>query len=780
MKPQKPHLRFVIILQAYTGKPLSLRIELEKITARRSVGPFLRNLKHDDIVDGLMLKDRSLFYYLKRCSPNGPPFIIESHCLAVSSVHHSIKLQDRIFIENRLFGTIKPISAQLLEKDWPAKPRLSTLPTGNMITAELYLSINQSMIAKVAFRYEGVSSPVFLPIDNLPLISADGKLIARDIERESSYLKELGTFLTKDEDRFEIPANQIDFLINLDREKWKIYTTRGKQVYSLNYSAGSGIKWFDGNKYEDINSEDKIEYLLTAYLSSRKYVELQDSILLIPSHINTKITDELTDVLYQDNNIQKFLKAAIPANTSSLTDEHDLDNKLKIASFDGKLRHYQFEGVAWLLDHRKKGMGCLLTDEMGLGKTVQTIAYLALIDKPLGPHLIIAPASVIPNWLNELKHYAPKISVRVQIKNNQAIKAGEIILFSYNSALKSKEWLKKITFDVIVLDEAQMVKNEKTKTSRALRSFKANHKIILTGTPVENSVNEIWTHATFLFPEVKGMHNSLIRKFPDFNKNIKAAELSSSLLKPMILRRTKEEVLQELPTLIDKEYFCILSDQERDLYESIRNSFRSAIKRGLSARISSIALEGLLRLRQCCSSPSLLPHSLNPHLIRRSTKMEMALDLIDDALSVKRKVLFFTQFRGILDAMERELLKRSIGTVRLDGSTLDRLSPVREFQENPDISVFLISLRAGGVGLNLTAAERVIIYDPWWNPAVEDQALSRAHRIGQNKAVLIQRLICADTVEEKMMELKKTKRTIAETIGKNAELSLEELKSLFE
>ena len=433
-------------------------------------------------------------------------------------------------------------------------------------------------------------------------------------------------------------------------------------------------------------------------------------------------------------------------------------------NLNATLYPYQREGVLWLQQQRKNDHGCLLADEMGLGKTIQVIAHLCCLN-PNVRHLIIAPTSLIYNWQNEVLRFAPLLK-------------SQLTLVSYDMLRLHLDDYIHQSFDTIIIDEAQAIKNRQTKKYQAVSQLHSRHRIILTGTPIENSIDELWSHMMILNPYIQGLYRRLqTMGLPSIAEAY--TTLSAKLLKPFILRREKSQVLTDLPERTEKTVYIELSETERTIYNQVHTSILHALSTGISGRVTSIALEGLLRLRQACVSPNLLPQDISKHEPFVSTKFQTALGLIESFKDEKRQVLIFSQFKSALVEMEQLLLQASIRFVTLYGDTSDRSTPVQQFQSDSSFTAFLISLKAGGFGLNLTSADRVILLDDWWNPAVEDQAMSRAHRIGQQNNVLVLRLVCKDTVEEKILQLQDQKRfTVDQFNASNDKITLEEIKNL--
>lgn len=443
-----------------------------------------------------------------------------------------------------------------------------------------------------------------------------------------------------------------------------------------------------------------------------------------------------------------------------------------------ELRSYQLSGFSWLQFLSEFDLGGILADDMGLGKTVQTIAHI-LAEKKNGklknkPFLIVCPTSVVPNWISELQKFAPLLNATILHGNKrteqfQKVNKSDVVITSYALLAKDIEELKKYSWRGVVMDEAQYIKNPATKMSQSACMLKAEHRICLTGTPVENHLGELWSQFHFLNPGMLGSakrFSELFRVPIERQGNMERQKLLSSRIKPFMIRRTKVEVEKDLPpkTVILKP--TELEGAQRDLYELIRVSMHKKVRdeianKGLS-RSQITILEALLKLRQACCDPRLVKIE-KARSVNVSAKLDMLTEMLSELVDEGRKVLLFSQFTSMLDLIEPELVKLRIPFVQIRGDTTDRTTPVKRFQAG-DVPVFLLSLKAGGTGLNLTAADTVIHYDPWWNPAVEDQATDRAYRIGQDKPVFVYKLIASGTIEERMLELQERKRKIASSI----------------
>jgi len=450
-----------------------------------------------------------------------------------------------------------------------------------------------------------------------------------------------------------------------------------------------------------------------------------------------------------------------------------------------ELRDYQLSGMGWLQRLRSSHLGGILADDMGLGKTIQTLAHLQY-EKEAGrlkrAALILAPTSVIGNWLEEAKRFTPDLKVMIYHgltrRQNRAFDEYDLVISTYGVAQRDKNLFVKYPFYYLVLDEAQVIKNTQTKTRQIIQQLQAKHRLCLTGTPLENHLGELWSLFHFLAPGFLGTLKQFRQVFQYPIEKQQDEERRSALvrrLQPFVLRRTKNQVASELPKKTEMTQIVNLQGSQRDLYETIRmtteRSVREAIAKQGLGKSQWVFLEALLKLRQVCCDPRLLKQQEEGVMTNYSSaKLEACLELLDNLMDEGRSVLVFSQFTSMLDLIEEALIKRNYPHLILTGKTRDRESLIQRFQAG-EAPIFLISLRAGGVGLNLTQADTVIHYDPWWNPAVEDQATDRTHRIGQDKPVFVYRLIGAGTVEEVMMKMQAKKRVLFDSIFSEETLS---------
>lgn len=441
--------------------------------------------------------------------------------------------------------------------------------------------------------------------------------------------------------------------------------------------------------------------------------------------------------------------------------------------FQGELRPYQREGLGWLDYLRRFDFGGILADDMGLGKTVQVLALLQrrrARRQGRGPSLIVVPRSLVFNWLQEAARFTPRLKVLDYTGPNRHVLRDEfdehdLVVTTYGTLRSDIVELSKIQFDYAILDEAQAIKNSDSQAAKAARLLKARHRLAMSGTPIENHLGELWSIFEFLNPGMLGTATVFKRHAGGLSgQDEEARKLLARALRPFILRRTKAQVVKDLPEKTEQTLHCDMEPAQRQLYEELRAHYRNALLRKDpdELRGSKIeVLEALLRLRQAACHPGLI----NPERVGdASAKLDMLIPQLEEVIEEGHKVLVFSQFTSFLAIVRERLDQQKIPYEYLDGRTRNREEHVERFQTDPDIPVFLISLKAGGLGLNLTAAEYVYLLDPWWNPAVEAQAIDRSHRIGQTQRVFAYRLICRDTVEQKILELQQRKRELADAI----------------
>jgi hypothetical protein len=580
---------------------------------------------------------------------------------------------------------------------------------------------------------------------------------------------------------------------------------------SFNLSVATGVDWFE--LHGEVRFDErvaKLPELLAALKRGENLVPLDDGTFgMLPEEWLKKYGILAGFGTTHDHHIRfsrcqvGLLDALLATQPESTCDEifERLRNELMSfegvqpcdpqGDFTGALRGYQKEGLGWIHFLEKFGFGGCLADDMGLGKTVQVLAMLeerrqrrlSATSKAVkgngpdqrngtpGPSLVVAPKSLVFNWIQEAKRFTPQLNVLDHTGANR-IKPGEhfedydLILTTYGTLRNDAVQFRDVRFDYCILDEGQMIKNANTQSAKAARLLNASHRLVLSGTPIENHLGELWSLFEFLNPGMLG--SASVFKLTGAgarNPDPEMRMLLGKALRPFILRRTKSQVARELPEKFEQTLYCELDTKQRILYNELRDHYRrtllNQVERDGMNKSKIQILEALLRLRQAACHPGLIDRSKKSH---PSAKLEMLLPQLEQIMEEEHKVLVFSQFTSFLAILREELDKQKIFYSYLDGQTRDREAVVERFQKDPDCKLFLISLKAGGLGLNLTAAEYVYLLDPWWNPAVETQAIDRTHRIGQTRRVFAYRIISRDTVEEKVLELQQTKRDLAEAI----------------
>ncbi len=569
---------------------------------------------------------------------------------------------------------------------------------------------------------------------------------------------------------------------------------RYRPAGSVAWNVTSGIDWFELSAAIDFGGVTAdLPALLEALAKGSRSVELSDGSLgILPESLAAQIEPMAVLAQKHDGRLRygriqmALLDALLAGQPQSHVDEafERIRDELSRGErpeaedepegFQGTLRHYQREGLGWLSFLERMGLGGCLADDMGLGKTIQVLAMFVRRQTLLTtggiahrPSLVIVPKSLVFNWIEEARKFAPSLRVlnytgNARIDESAALVDYDIVLTTYGTLRRDIVNHREIEFDYVVLDEAQSIKNAASQAAKACRLLRARHRLALTGTPVENHIGELWSIFEFLNPGQLGSATRLKRFLAGGRTS---SDVVARAVRPYLLRRTKTQVLSDLPEKTEQTLFCELGEEQRKAYDELREHYRLE----LSGRIgrmgigrSRIAvLEALLRLRQTACHPGLVdPARLDDPAAKLDTLLEQLTEVIDEG----HKVLVFSQFTSFLSIVRRRLDERAITYEYLDGKTTDRQARVQRFQEDTDCRLFLVSLKAGGQGLNLTAADYIYILDPWWNPAVEAQAVDRAHRIGQTRRVFAYRLIARDTVEEKIVALQDRKRELAESI----------------
>lgn len=495
---------------------------------------------------------------------------------------------------------------------------------------------------------------------------------------------------------------------------------------------------------------------------------LSDSIKIKKAHLGT-----LDSVWTYVSNKENYLSLKEKWKDFKKIEEH-----LPSKNFQGILRPYQQLGLNWLCFLKEYGFNGILADDMGLGKTVQILAFLSTLPKT-APHLIVMPTSLLFNWKNEIEKFLPSFVYRVhqgaeRNKEQKSLESVNIILTSYTTLRNDLPLFLSIPFSSIILDEAQVIKNAQTQTAQSVYKIQSDFRLCITGTPVENHQKEMWSHFHFLMPELLGSQDHFEAQLKAGTSDARYLEKIRRKIAPFILRRKKEEVLQDLPERIDQIVWIEMEEEQKRIYDQLLAGFKTGLLKKISLegiKKHRLAIfEAILRLRQVCCHPYLVS-SLTEMTSHKSGKFEAFLQDVETLIEEGQKILVYSQFTSMLQIMTKFAREKNWSFGYLDGATKNREEVVQKFQNDPEQSLFFVSLKAGGVGLNLTAADAVLLYDPWWNDAIEEQAINRAHRIGRKAPVLAKRFITIDSIEEKILKLKKNKgERIAQLFEGNEDL----------
>ncbi len=661
--------------------------------------------------------------------------------------------------------------------------------------------MNPQLQAELSFRYGDMLVDAADP--RAAIVDWDEQLFARrdlEFEREALVrLLELGLkpIAGGKGDGLELEPQYLPMVAEpLLLDEWEVEahgaTIRPPKMPNLRVE--SGMDWFEVSGEVDFDGDPiDLATVLAAVERGDRTIELEDGSrgLLPEAWMDTydslaKLAQGSSDSGLRFLPSQALLVDALLAATPPQIDTSFAELREKLQTFEriepkkeprgfgGELRSYQRMGLGWLSFLREFGLGGVLADDMGLGKTVQALALLRTYRTPSKssglPYLVVAPRSLVYNWLDEASRFTPTLKTveyggRDREDLKKKLEKYDIVVTTYGTLRRDISFLATVEFDTVILDEAQAIKNPESQTAKACRLLQGRNRLALTGTPIENHLGELGSIFEFLNPGLLGRLPALDVLASGREASQQELALVAKGIRPFILRRTKEEVLPDLPEKTEQVLQCELTERQRELYDQLRAGYReNLLEQVQSNGVGSSAmqvLEALLRLRQIACHPGLIDPEFKD---AGSAKLDALYEQVSEVLSEGHKVVIFSQFTKLL-AIVREHFDE-IGTpyAYLDGQTKDRGEIVDHFQTDPDCNAFLISLKAGGVGLNLTAASYVFLLDPWWNPAVEAQAIDRTHRIGQTMPVFAYRMIAKDTVEEKMIELQKSKRKLADAI----------------
>ena len=640
-------------------------------------------------------------------------------------------------------------------------------------------------INKLSFIRDNIyEEKIVMEMEKLKFIRDDNKFkfIGEDEDiynllsiRFKELLKEGKVYLTKDfKDIRLIKGKDLEYSF-IEEDEGYYFKVKGFTLKELNSALydmknKKGFYKTKNNNYLDL--QDKTVIRILNILDS---LDISDDNITIDKnnmlYINESLKNQGTAFDKGEETIKEIDKGLSNRKQREVPDD-----------LNAKLRNYQVEGFNWLNEIANLKVGGILADEMGLGKTIQIIAFL--LSQKGKKSIVITPTSLIYNWRDEFNKFAPSLNVGIihGDKKNRVVmmeKDFDVIVTTYGLIKNDYEYYKEKEFDFCIIDEAQNIKNSKAQNTKYVKAIKAGCRIALSGTPMENNLMELWSIFDYIMP---GYLLSEAKFKEKYLKEDMYDELKE-LIKPFILRRLKKDVIDELPNKIEKKFMVEMKENQKAVYQSYIKEVRQKLYSGEDNKITVFSY--LTKLRQLCLDPSLI---LDDY-VGRSAKIEAALNIVNMAIAENRKVLIFSQFTSVLQKLGSELSEKNIGYLYLDGSTKanKRVEMVKEFNESEDLKIFLISLKAGGTGLNLTSSDLVLHFDPWWNPAIEDQATDRAHRIGQQNIVEVIKLIAKDSVEENIIRLQEDKRELinkvisGEEIGSNVigKLSRDEIIDLF-
>ncbi|MCE6988194.1 DEAD/DEAH box helicase [Dyadobacter sp. CY323] len=663
--------------------------------------------------------------------------------------------------------------------------------------------------AGFAFHYDSFAHPSSVHMEKKGNDYFFNK-VKRNIEIETQNVRQLKDWgLNMRSGKIQMPKSQafgwLQGNANLLAEKGisvRQNTSDAKRYFlgysSLDISIQEGRDWFDINAKVRFG-EFEIPFIqLRSHILSRKkeFLLPNGEIAVIPEWWFTKYSDffSFTEhgdsdddfrlrmhhlALVQELKEENLATAVISRKLENLRDFQQIDPVAPPKGFTGLLRPYQKTGYDWLQFLKQYRLGGCLADDMGLGKTVQTLALLQS-EKESGidmPSILIMPTSLLYNWQLEANKFTPELKVMLYTGTNRDKDTAQfdqydLILTSYGIIRLDVEILENYRFNYVILDESQAIKNPASIITKAVRKLNSTHRLVLTGTPVENNTLDLWSQMSFVNPGLLGTQSFFRDEFQvpiEKRGDEEKTKRLYNLIKPFILRRLKSQVATDLPEKVESVQYCDMSAEQEKAYEEAKAYYRNLILQSIDAEGISksqlVVLQGLTKLRQLANHPFMV----DPEYQHGSGKFEDVIHKLQTVMSEDHKILIFSQYIKHLDLFRRHLDEKGIRYAYLDGATRDRQEQVETFQENEEIKIFLISLKAGGLGLNLTAADYVFILDPWWNPAIEAQAVDRAHRIGQDRTVFTYKFITKNTVEEKILALQRTKKQLADDLISNEE-----------
>jgi len=749
-------MRFIYII-------VDNQITIEVQQNRNKLSPFIRNKNQIDNLEEKLTHDidKKIFQFIRLLNQTYPPYTISKEFI-FGELINLLKKTNFIFFKKDKKSSIKKLTNYSnLENLITINEKIKLQP--NKIKIMIQKILKTKVLISYYFDIKEIQNSIPIQYDFFIPILENSQIGYIDDNDKNNFFNKF----------YEITNKEINNSYHLNFEDLKKLSE--SEIFNIQYQSlqnkTKSISFVSNNLFkmnifdkDDLNDNDLDFYytVLQNYLQNKNFVDYDKEIVLFDEKDIIKDIDSKTLLNVFSYKLKSDIRLFVDklSNIKPIMDKTKLLAKLEQRNFSATLKYYQEDGVLWLYHLYKNHIdGGLLADEMGLGKTIQVIAFLLLSETK--KILIISPASLTHNWKNEILKFTDlkEADISLNIEDNKSL----ITILSYETARSKIELIKENQYDILIMDESQKIKNHQTQIFNAVNQIKRDFTIIMTGTPIENSLNDLWNMLFTINPSLHELYTKKIQPLlKDIDTQDKAIELTIKILYPIMIQRRKKDVL-DLPQRDTKTIFIEFTKEEEIKYQQLVNTFISAIKSGLSGRVQSIALEGLLRLRQFCSIHSIVPKSLvkSDNLI--DSKLNMAIDIIENSINKNEKTIIFSQFTSSLDKIENILKQHNFNYLRLDGSTTkkNRELIVKQFQdEDSSYNIFLISLKAGGVGLNLTSATSAILFEPWWNPAVEEQAFARIDRIGQNKETKIYRLIYKDSIEEKINDLIEQKQNM--------------------
>lgn len=798
------------------GPPWRLLLHMEHLTEEkvwRLSGVVRRGDEEMDLGKPWMLIEEGLLISSRASSATGKGSIAEFDHQGAFAWANALRKDGAVIIPDKnagefAFEVIKKGSPAALQ--WPAELAYESVPSAplpwlSIETANGYR--RPATMGHLRFRYG--DHVVETGQEDAAFADFEGRrIVPRDLNSESqaeALLRSLGLrpthWYSAQSGHWEVPANGVQRVIpELVKRGWRVDAEGIRYRSSSGFEASlrSGIDWFELDAKVDFDgTRVELPQLLKALSKGSKMVELgAGEYGLIPEDLLERYR-LLAGLGHAENGSIRFgknqaglLDVLLAERPEVTVDQVFAEARTKLrsfsgihapeqpAGFQGTLRDYQREGLGWMKFLDEFALGGCLADDMGVGKTPQVLALLELRrEAGAKPSLIVVPRSLVYNWKQEAARFTPQLRILDHTggdrnKETTDFSSYNAVLSTYGTIRRDAADFRAVEFDYVILDEAQAIKNAASESAKAARLLNGRRRLALSGTPVENHLGELWSLFEFLNPGMLGTGGAFKSVGSLRNPDEETRQTLARSVRPFILRRTKEQVARELPPKQEQTIFCDLDPKQRELYNELRDFYRKKLLDRVSrdglGKSKIQVLEALLRLRQAACHPALLGAK---HQDAPSAKLDLLLERVAEVIDEGHKALVFSQFTSMLALVRTELEKQGVVYEYLDGQTRDRQARVERFQTAADVPLFLISLKAGGVGLNLTAADYVFLLDPWWNPAVEAQAIDRTHRIGQERRVFAYRLIARDTVEEKVLELQNRKRDLAAAII-NADNSL--------